>query len=249
MSTVKRQSKIRMVLVNTTHPGNIGGAARAIKNMGLTELYLVQPREYPAPRAVWRAAGARDILTNVKVVESLDEAIAGCGLVVGTSARERRIPWPLINPRECGEKIWGEAARHNVALLFGREDRGLTNAELQKCHYHVHIPSNPDYSSLNLATAVQVLAYEVRMASLQDENGVLPSMDEWDQPLATADELELFHHHLAETMAMLNFYDPDNPKQLLTRMRRLFNRTRMDKMEVSMLRGLLTAAGRKKETL
>ena len=249
MSTIKRQSKIRMVLVNTTHPGNIGGAARAIKNMGLTELYLVQPREYPAPRAVWRAAGARDILTNVKIVESLDEAIVGCGLVVGTSARERRIPWPLINPRECGEKIWGEAARHNVALLFGREDRGLTNAELQKCHYHVHIPSNPDYSSLNLATAVQVLAYEVRMASLQDENGVLPSMDEWDQPLATADELELFHHHLAETMAMLNFYDPDNPKQLLTRMRRLFNRTRMDKMEVSMLRGLLTAAGRTKETL
>ena len=249
MSTVKRQSKIRMVLVNTTHPGNIGGAARAIKNMGLTELYLVQPREYPAPRAVWRAAGARDILTNVKVVESLDEAIAGCGLVIGTSARERRIPWPLINPRECGEKIWGEAARHNVALLFGREDRGLTNSELQKCHYHVHIPSNPDYSSLNLATAVQVLAYEVRMASLQDENGVLPSMDEWDQPLATADELELFHHHLAETMAMLNFYDPDNPKQLLTRMRRLFNRTRMDKMEVSMLRGLLTAAGRTKESL
>ena len=248
MSTVERQSKIRMVLVNTTHPGNIGGAARAIKNMGLTELYLVQPREFPAPRAVWRAAGARDILTNVKVVESLDEAIAGCGLVVGTSARERRIPWPLINPRECGEKIWSEAASHDVALLFGREDRGLTNSELQKCHYHVHIPSNPDYSSLNLATAVQVLAYEVRMASLQDDNGVLPSMDEWDQPLATADELELFHQHLAETMATLNFYDPDNPKQLLTRMRRLFNRTRMDKMEVSMLRGLLTAAGRKRQS-
>lgn len=246
MSTVERQSKIRMVLVNTTHPGNIGGAARAIKNMGLTELYLVQPREYPAPRAVWRAAGARDILANAKVVESLDEAIEGCGLVVGTSARERRIPWPLINPRECGEKIWSEAASHDVALLFGREDRGLTNSELQKCNFHVHIPSNPDYSSLNLATAVQVLAYEVRMASLQDDKGVLPTMDEWDQPLATADELELFHNHLAETMATLKFYDPDNPKQLLTRMRRLFNRTRMDKMEVSMLRGLLTAAGRKK---
>jgi len=245
VSTVERQSKIRMVLVNTTHPGNIGGAARAIKNMGLTELYLVQPREYPAPRAVWRAAGARDILANAKVVESLDEAIEGCGLVVGTSARERRIPWPLINPRECGEKIWSEAASHDVALLFGREDRGLTNSELQKCNFHVHIPSNPDYSSLNLATAVQVLAYEVRMASLQDDKGVLPAMDEWDQPLATADELELFHNHLAETMATLKFYDPDNPKQLLTRMRRLFNRTRMDKMEVSMLRGLLTAAGRK----
>jgi len=247
VSTVERQSKIRMVLVNTTHPGNIGGAARAIKNMGLTELYLVQPREYPAPRAVWRAAGARDILANAKVVESLDEAIEGCGLVVGTSARERRIPWPLINPRECGEKIWSEAASHDVALLFGREDRGLTNSELQKCNFHVHISSNPDYSSLNLATAVQVLAYEVRMASLQNDKGVLPTMDEWDQPLATADELELFHNHLAETMVTLKFYDPDNPKQLLTRMRRLFNRTRMDKMEVSMLRGLLTAAGRKKD--
>ena len=247
MSTVERQSKIRMVLVNTTHPGNIGGAARAIKNMGLTELYLVQPREYPAPRAVWRAAGARDILANAKIVESLDEAIEGCGLVVGTSARERRIPWPLINPRECGEKIWSEAASHDVALLFGREDRGLTNSELQKCNFHVHIPSNPDYSSLNLATAVQVLAYEVRMASLQNDKGVLPTMDEWDQPLATADELELFHNHLEETMVRLKFYDPDNPKQLLTRMRRLFNRTRMDKMEVSMLRGLLTAAGRKKD--
>lgn len=244
MSTVERQAKIRMVLVNTTHPGNIGGAARAIKNMGLTELYLVQPREFPAPRAVWRAAGARDVLANATVVETVDEAIEGCGLVVGTSARERRIPWPLINPRQCGERIWQEASSHDVALLFGREDRGLTNSELHKCHYHVHIPSNPDYSSLNLATAVQVLAYEVRMASLANEAGELPVMDDWDQPLATADDLELFHDHLAETMAALKFYDPDNPKQLITRMRRLFNRTRMDKMEVSMLRGLLTAATR-----
>ena len=235
MSTAERQAKIRIVLVNTSHPGNIGGAARAMKNMGLAELYLVEPREYPAPRAVWRAAGARDVLANAKIV----------GLVIGTSARERRIPWPLINPRECGDKIWKEAKSHQVALLFGREDRGLTNSELQKCHYHVHIPSNPDYSSLNLATAVQVLSYEIRMASLTRKNGKLPEMNEWDQPLATADELELFHDHLASTMADLKFYDPDNPKQLLTRMRRLFNRTRMDKMEVSMLRGLLSAAQRK----
>ena len=164
--------------------------------------------------------------------------------MIGTSARERRIPWPLINPRECGDKIWQEAKSHQVALLFGREDRGLTNSELQKCHYHVHIPSNPDYSSLNLATAVQVLSYEIRMASLARKDGKLPEMNEWDQPLATADELEFFHDHLATTMADLKFYDPDNPKQLLTRMRRLFNRTRMDKMEVSMLRGLLSAAQR-----
>ena len=246
MSTAERQAKIRIVLVNTSHPGNIGGAARAMKNMGLAELYLVEPREYPAPRAVWRAAGARDVLANAKIVGSVDEAIKGCGLVIGTSARERRIPWPLMNPRECGDKIWQEAKSHQVALLFGREDRGLTNSELQKCHYHVHIPSNPDYSSLNLATAVQVLSYEIRMASLASESGDLPAMDDWDQPLATADELELFHDHLATTMADLKFYDPDNPKQLLTRMRRLFNRTRMDKMEVSMLRGLLSAAQRKR---
>jgi tRNA (cytidine32/uridine32-2'-O)-methyltransferase len=247
MSTAERQAKIRIVLVNTSHPGNIGGAARAMKNMGLAELYLVEPREYPAPRAVWRAAGARDVLANAKIVDSVDEAIKDCGLVIGTSARERRIPWPLINPRECGDKIWQEAKSHQVALLFGREDRGLTNSELQKCHYHVHIPSNPDYSSLNLATAVQVLSYEIRMASLARKNGDLPEMNEWDQPLATADELELFHEHLSATMADLKFYDPDNPKQLLTRMRRLFNRTRMDKMEVSMLRGLLSAAQRKRE--
>ena len=245
MSIVERQANIRIVLVNTTHPGNIGGAARAMKNMGLAELYLVQPREYPAPRAVWRAAGARDVLANATIVESVDEAIADCALVVGTSARERRIPWPLLNPRECGEKIYSEAVTHKTALLFGREDRGLTNDELQKCHYHVHIPSNPDYSSLNLATAVQVLAYEIRMASLADEQGNLPALSEWDQPPVTAGDLEFFHEHLATTMAELQFYDPENPKQLLTRMRRLFNRVRMDQMEVSILRGLLSAVQRK----
>jgi len=247
VSIVERQANIRIVLVNTTHPGNIGGAARAMKNMGLAELYLVQPREYPAPRAVWRAAGARDVLANATIVESVDEAIADCALVVGTSARERRIPWPLLNPRECGEKIYSEAVTHKAALLFGREDRGLTNDELQKCHYHVHIPSNPDYSSLNLATAVQVLAYEIRMASLADEQGNLPSLSEWDQPPVTAGDLEFFHEHLATTMAELQFYDPENPKQLLTRMRRLFNRVRMDQMEVSILRGLLSAVQRKIE--
>ena len=244
MSTTERQQKIRIVLVNTAHPGNIGGAARAMKNMGLSELYLVQPREYPAPRAVWRAAGARDVLANAKIVDSVDQAIAGCGLVVGTSARERRIPWPLINPRECGVRIWQEADSHDIALLFGREDRGLTNEELHKCHYHVHIPSNPDYSSLNLATAVQVLSYEIRMASLADAEGNLPSLQEWDQPPVTADDLEYFHEHLAQTMADLDFYDPDNPKQLLTRTRRLFNRLRMDEMEVSILRGLLSSVQR-----
>jgi tRNA (cytidine32/uridine32-2'-O)-methyltransferase len=243
--TAARQANIKIVLVNTAHPGNIGGAARAMKNMGLAELCLVDPREYPAPRAVWRSAGARDILNNATVVDTVDEAIADCSLVVGTSARERRIPWPLVNPRECGERVWREADEHKVALLFGREDRGLTNDELHKCHYHVHIPSNPEYSSLNLATAVQVLAYEVRMASLANKDGDLPELSQWDQPISNSKDLENFHAHLADTMAELDFYDPENPKQLLTRLRRLFNRVRMDEMEVSILRGLLSAVQRK----
>ena len=120
--------RVRVVLVNTSHPGNIGGAARALKNMGLSRLYLVAPKDYPADRAVWRAASALDVLDNAVVVENLDEAIADCGLVVGTSARERRIPWPLVNPRECGTRVWREAAEHDVAIVFGREDRGLTKS-------------------------------------------------------------------------------------------------------------------------
>ena len=242
---LQRNDNIRIVLVNSAHPGNIGGAARAMKNMGLSQLYLVAPREYPAPRAVWRSAGARDVLANAVVVNSVEEAVADCGLVIGTSARERRIPWPLINPRECGAQVWAESEHHPTAILFGREDRGLTNEELQQCHYHVHIPSNPDYSSLNLATAVQVLAYEVRMASLQNEQGELPPLGAWDQPLATAEELEHFHEHWAKSLAGLEFYDPENPKQLLTRLRRLFNRTRMDRMEVSILRGVLATIDKK----
>ena len=165
---------IRIVLVNTSHPGNIGGAARALKNMGLSRLYLVAPKEFPADKAVWRAAGAQDVLENAVVVDTLDEAIGDCGLVVGTSARGRRIPWPIVNPRECGERTWSEAKQHEVAVIFGREDRGLTNDELHKCNYHVHIPSNEEYSSLNLAAAVQVVAYEIRMAWLADEEGKLP---------------------------------------------------------------------------
>lgn len=238
-------ANIRVVLVNSAHPGNIGGAARAMKNMGLSRLYLVEPREYPAPRAVWRAAGARDVLDNAVICADVDEAIAGCKLVVGTSARERRIPWPLVNPRACGERCYQEAKQHEVAILFGREDRGLTNDELQKCNYHVHIPANPAYSSLNLATAVQVLSYEARMAALTDELGELPAFDEWDEPLAAAEDVERLHDHMAETLAEIDFIDPDNPKQTLVRLRRLINRARPDWMEVQILRGLLTQVQKK----
>lgn len=234
-------AKIRIVLVNTTHPGNIGGAARAMKNMGLSRLYLVAPKEYPSDKATWRSAGALDVLDQAVVVDTLEEAIAGCGLVVGTSARERRIPWPLLDPRQCGESVWSEAAHHEVALVFGREDRGLTNEELHKCNYHVHIPANPDYSSLNLATAVQVICYEVRMAFLQATGGKSLSQHQWDMPPADPQSLDAYYQHLEQTLVELGFLDPANPKQTMTRLRRLYNRVRLDQMELNILRGVLTA--------
>ena len=234
-------SNIRIVLVNTTHPGNIGGTARAMKNMGLKNLYLVEPKEFPSDKAVWRSAGATDVLDNAVVVETLDEAIAGCGLVVGTSARERRIPWPLLDPRECGESVWQEAGQHQVAVVFGREDRGLTNEELHKCNYHVHIPANPEYSSLNLATAVQVVCYEIRMAYLMAAEGKTLAQHQWDMPPATAESLDAYYTHLEETLVSLGFLDPENPKQTMTRLRRLYNRVRLDQMELNILRGVLTS--------
>ena len=233
---------IRIVLVNTTHPGNIGGAARALKNLGLARLVLVAPKEFPADRALWRAASATDVLDNAVVVETLDEAIADCSLVIGTSARERRIPWPLLTPRECGDRARGEAGAHQqVAILFGREDRGLTNEELHKCQYHVHIPSNPEYSSLNLAAAVQVIAYEIRVSHLEAQAGKTLHYDDWDMPPANSDALERFYVHLQETLEKMGFIEEDNPRQTVTRLRRLFNRIRLDQMELNILRGMLTS--------
>lgn len=232
---------IRMVMVNTTHPGNIGAAARALKNMGMSRLVLVEPKEFPSERAVWRAASAVDVLDKVIVVDTLDEAIADCSLVVGTSARERRIPWPLLTPRECGDRVYSEAANHQVAVLFGREDRGLTNEELQKCHFHVHIPANPDYTSLNIASALQVIAYEIRMSALTQEQGGPVHFEDWDMPPAPVKDLEMYYSHLQETLEGLGFVTAENPRQTVTRLRRLYNRVRMDQMELNILRGVLTA--------
>ncbi len=237
-----RLNNVRIVLVDTTHPGNIGGVARAMKNMGLRELYLVSPKEYPSERAEWRASNALDVLAVAHVVDSLDEAIADCGLVVGTSARERRIPWPLFTPRECAERSILEASEHPVAIVFGREDRGLTNEELHKCHYHVHIPSNPEYSSLNLAAAVQVLVYELRMSCLTSQQQGQPvHFDDWDMPPAKSAALENYYEHLEQTLQKLNFIQEGNPRQTMTRLRRLYNRIRLDEMELAIMRGMLTA--------
>jgi tRNA (cytidine32/uridine32-2'-O)-methyltransferase len=237
---------IRVVLVNTSHPGNIGGAARAMKNMGLSRLVLVQPRDFPSAEAVARAAGAVDILDGARIVNSLEDALDGCGLVLGTSARNRHIPWPLLDPRECAAACLEQIEQASeVALVFGREDSGLSNDELQRCHFHVHIPSDPEFSSLNLATAVQVLAYEVRMAWLAAQGqptkmAKLETHAEQSSLPVTADELERFFVHMESTLVQIGFHDPENPRHLMPRLRRLYGRSNISKLEMNILRGILT---------
>ncbi len=237
---------IRVVLVNTSHAGNIGGAARAMKNMGLSHLVLVDPEDFPSPNAVARASGATDILDSARVVATLEEALAGCSLVLGTSARDRRIPWPLLDPRECASvSVEQSAGGGEVALVFGREYAGLTNEELQRCQYHVHIPSDPQFSSLNLAAAVQVLTYEVRMAWLAAEGRPtkvekLETTAMLDARPVTVDELENYFGHLEQTLVDIGFLDPAKPRHLMPRLRRLYGRSGVSKLEMNILRGILT---------
>ncbi|MCQ2036391.1 tRNA (cytosine(32)/uridine(32)-2'-O)-methyltransferase TrmJ [Stutzerimonas kunmingensis] len=237
---------IRVVLVNTSHAGNIGGAARAMKNMGLSRLVLVDPEDFPSPNAVARASGATDILDSARVVATLEEALAGCSLVLGTSARDRRIPWPLLDPRECASvSVEQSAGGGEVALVFGREYAGLTNEELQRCQYHVHIPSDPQFSSLNLAAAVQVLSYEVRMAWLAAEGRPtkvekLETTAMLDAQPVTVDELENYFGHLEQALVDIGFLDPAKPRHLMPRLRRLYGRSGISKLEMNILRGILT---------
>jgi tRNA (cytidine32/uridine32-2'-O)-methyltransferase len=230
---------IRIVLVNTTHPGNIGGVARAMKNMGLSRLYLVAPRKYPDEQAVWRAASAGDLLESAVVTATVEEAIGDCQFVVGTSARERRIPWPLLDPRQCAARIDGVSEQEQVAVLFGREDRGLTNEELQLCNLHLNIPTSDDYSSLNIAMAVQIVCYELRMLLVQPDLPVNED-DQWDTAFATVENMERFYVHLERALSDIEFLDPAAPRQLMSRLRRLYGRVRLDEMELNILRGILT---------
>ncbi len=220
-------------------PGNIGGAARAMKNMGLSRLYLVAPRDFPNEQATWRAASALDVLDDAVVTSSLEEAIGDCQFVVGTSARERRIPWPLLDSRQCAARMAEVSAREQVAVLFGREDRGLTNEELQVCNLHLNIPTSAAYSSLNLAMAVQIVCYELGMLVADPE---LPEGedDQWDAPFATRENMERFYAHLEQTLTDIEFLDPAAPRQLMSRLRRLYGRVRLDEMELNILRGILT---------
>lgn len=244
----------RIILVNTSLPANIGSAARAMKTMGLSDLVLVAPKQFPHADATALASGASDILASARVVATLEEAIADCQLVFGTSARNRTINIAQVDAREAGHiaRRQGDTGAQ-VAFVFGREDRGLTNEELQQCHAHVFIPTDSEYGVLNVAAAVQVLAYETRMAHLEtlpegsdrpragtDPNPLtdMPvTYVPWDEEVVSVDDMAGFYEHLERTLVAVGFLDPDNPRQILTRLRRLFGRTRLDRPEFNLLRG------------
>lgn len=237
---------IRIVLVETSHTGNMGSVARAMKTMGLTNLYLVNPLVKPDSQAISLAAGASDVIGDAKIVDSLDEAIAGCSLVVGTSARSRSLPWPMLDARECGVKSVEESQQAPVALVFGRERVGLTNDELQKCHYHVAIQANPEYSSLNLAMAVQIIAYEVRMAWLQAQEQTSPPPQYEESPYPLVDDLERFYQHMEQMMLNSGFIREANPGQVMSKLRRLYTRARPERDELNILRGMLSSFEKRK---
>lgn len=230
------------MLVEPSHPGNIGGCARALKNMGLSQLYLVNPQRFPNPQAEWRAANAVDTLDAAVVVDDLDAAIGDCTLVIGTSTRNRRIPWPVLSAAQVAAELVEHrvAEEGQVAILFGRETSGLSNDELQRCNKHLVIPANPEYSSLNLAMAVQVVTYELYSQTQRLSEGERGETQDWDRRFATNAERESFLTHLDEVLCDIDFYDPSSRGQAFTRLRRLFGRVPMDETEVQMLRGILT---------
>ena len=245
-------SHVRIVMVNTTLPANIGSALRAMKTMGLSKLVLVAPKTYPHPDIDALAAGATDLIKQIEIVETLADAIKDCYLVFGTSARSRTIPWPLLDARPAAEKSISAVVndQQEVAVVFGREDRGLTNEELAMANYHVTIPVNTDYGVLNVAQAIQVICYEMRMATLaavesaEDEAATMPVTDtesmQWDEPLVTHEQMEQFYPHIEKMLAEIEFLDPKNPRLLPLRLRRLFGRIQLDRMEYHLLRGIFS---------
>lgn len=229
---------IRIVLCGTSHPGNIGAAARAIKTMGLSDLVLVAPRRYPDPEAEWRASRATDVLANARVCETLDDALAGAAFAVACSARSREWAVAQVGAREAALLTVESARTQPAALVFGNETYGLTTEDVNKCQLLATIPANPRYSSLNLAAAVQVLTYELRMAT-----GTIESVQAKAPVLAGIDEVERFYDHLEGLMIEIGFLNPAHPKKLMPRVRRLFARARLEKEEVNILRGILKALG------
>jgi TrmH family RNA methyltransferase len=227
---------IRIVLAGTSHPGNIGSAARAMKNMGLERLCLVAPERFPAIEATVMAAGADDVLERVQVFADVPSAVADCGLVVGTTARSRHLPWRTVEPREAAAEISAASATGEVAVLFGAERTGLTNEDLERCQLLLTIPTGTEYASLNVAMAVQVVAYEILLArrTVADEAG-------GGIPLASSREMERFYEHLEEVLEEIGFRDRTGEGHLMARLRRFFNRAVPDANEINILRGILTS--------
>jgi tRNA (cytidine32/uridine32-2'-O)-methyltransferase len=246
---LERLSRVRMVLVATSHPGNIGSAARAMRTMGLESLWLVAPREFPSPEATAMASGADAILASAHVVGSLDEAIAGCVRVFGATPKPRRVPMPELPPRAAAPLLLEAAGSHDVALVFGTERIGLTNEEIERCHVAVNIPTSDEYNSLNLAQAVQVLCYELRMAALVTGQGravasvPTPQFSD-DEPPADAARLEAFFGHLETTLAAVDFFKGRPSYTIMRRLRRIFLRAELSTREVLILRGILADVDR-----
>jgi tRNA/rRNA methyltransferase len=231
---VNKLDNIRIVLCRTSHPGNIGSAARAMKTMGLSRLYLVRPRKFPHEDTYAMASGATDVLENIQLCDTLEQALTGCTLTIGMTARKRELSHAATTPREAAAEALQIAATDQVALVFGGETNGLSNEELIRCQRIAHIPANPEYSSLNLAAAVQVLAYELRMTA----ETVAPELPKRIE-LATHDEIEGFYLHLETKLIETGFLDPTQPKRLMSRLRRLFTRAVLHKEEIDILRGML----------
>ena len=240
---MKTLDNIRFVLVGTTHPGNIGAAARAMKTMGLSNLHLVEPLHYPNAEATARASGADDVLARAVVHDSLQSALEGCHQVYGMSARLRHLPVPVVDPRQAVEQIQQYQDDTQVAIVFGREHSGLSNDELDRCQHLINIPANVDYSSLNLASAVQVFAYELKMSFNPD---ITVGRIGEDREAIDAKDLEHLYSHFEQSLTEIGFLDPNNPKNLMRRLRRLFNRADLDRNELQILHGILRAAEKSK---
>ena len=232
---------ISMVLVATSHPGNIGASARAMKTMGVKNLRLVTPKMFPCAEATALAAGADDVLANTRVYQDLQSAINDCGYVLGSSARTRNIPWPVIPPEQAAVQLLQQAGSGaNTAVIFGRESAGLSNEEIELCNAIIEIPTGPGFSSLNLAAAVQIICYELRKCSSVD--AAAAGYEGGDSPLADAGQMDMFYEHLQQFLLAIGYYDPARPRLLMRRLKRMFNRTRLDQNEYNILRGILTAA-------
>ncbi|MEO1879774.1 MAG: RNA methyltransferase [Methylococcales bacterium] len=231
-------ANFKIILVETSHPGNIGGVARAMKNMGMDQLCLVNPKIFPSADATSRASGASDLLNTAEICHSLHDALADCQVVFGASARDRTISWPELTARECAEKfVSSEPSDTKIALVFGRENSGLKNHELDLCHYLLRIPCNPAFSSLNLATAVQVVCYELFVASGQKSESSIGDKNE--TPLASTQQMELFYEHMQQTLLDIDFLHPEKSISIMRRLRRIYNRISLDTKELDILRGIL----------